>query len=181
MADDTQKLDNPLAPIGNIAREGGEIVDKGLGLIWKSLSQLTGDTYTAALFAIFLLFTLTLLRGAASSRNVTIYSGALAIIGTIGTIVVLLFAIVAHRGPIISLFSDNPDRDFLYKGLTGHSYQSEYKFRFVIGLIPSMLATSKWYALIFLNMAVVGVVTLFLSAFLQSKRTSNSTKQETEV
>lgn len=160
MAGNEPQLENPLDAIGTIAREGGELAGKGFGLVGKYLTQLTGDSFTAALFAVFLLFTLMLLRGAASSRNSPLYSGGVAVIGGLGLVVTLLASIGSHGGKLVSLFRDNPERDFLYKGLTGYSFESEYKIRFIILELPNILSTHKWYAFIFLNMLVVGLILL---------------------
>lgn len=165
-------MENPITSIGEAAKTGGSLVaDFSYGIVGH-LTKLTGDGYTAAVFGVFLLFTLSLLRGAASSRNSPLYSGGLVILGGGGLLVIAVLALLSQYQDFMSLFQPNADRDFLYKGLTSIEYKDEVKFRFIVYAIPSLFAPYKWYAAVFLNILLVGVFLGLISLLMTKLRGS---------
>ena len=149
-------MDNPLDTLGELFRRGGDLIGAGLGSGARVLENATGDAVTAALFAGFLLFALSLLRGAVGSRNFLLYGRVLAIMGAVGLAGVVLLVVVGGISGAFSVSVSEEDA-FLYRSMHGADINSfsQYIRRFFSSLI-SAARYYVWYGLIFVIMIAVG-------------------------
>ena len=165
-AGDITALDNPINTLGEVAKDGGDWLSKGLFGFARMLEQVTGDATSAAIFAAFLLFTISLIRWGAGSKNFLLYAGSLVAVGGGGMVVLAVIAILGAAPDFLSLWQENDDRDYLYQGLSSYAFSEEWKLRFIIRAIPGLLMPYKWHAFVLLNVLGVGLV-MFCIAFLQ--------------
>jgi len=151
-------VENPLDKAAELAKNAGEGAAGLLGGIARFLEQVTGDAFTAAVFAAMLLFTLSLIRGAAGARNPRIYITTITIVGLIGIVGVFVVAGIISS----SLFADEllkyRESYLLHRGLNiqfDGTEPSRIKSLFFI------LDRFKWYAFIFCAMLITGIIMKF--------------------
>lgn len=66
-------MENPLDSAGRLAKGAGDTIAVAFSSTARFLEHLTGNVTTAAIFAFFLLLTLSIVKSVASSRNPALY------------------------------------------------------------------------------------------------------------
>lgn len=171
-------IENPIEGLGNLSKEVGEGGQSLLFGVARFLQQITGDAETAAIFGAFLLFTLSLVRGGATARNHMLYALSLIGIGLGGLVILTGLGSAKAIPGLLSLYEPNPERDWLYKGLTSFEMKDEFTVRFAIREVMQAMIKNKWYALVLLDMVGVGAIMAALVTAVPVKRSSAHLKED---
>lgn len=155
-------MDNPLDTAGNAVKNVGEYGSQALFGFARFLEQITGDAVSAAIFAGFLLFALTLIKGAGLSRNSHLFSTSIALLGAIGFAGYLVYSLV--QGVYMSSSTD--EAALIEQGLNGIQNSAASTF---FNATVAALSQYFWYGMVFLVMALVGTL---LTRVLKTNRNS---------
>lgn len=142
-------MDNPLDTAGEVVKGAGEVASQGLFGFARFLEQITGDAVSAAIFAGFLIFALTLVKGAGLSRNASLYSQAIMRIGIIGMVGYAAFCLIQTLGSA----DDVSEIDLVVQGLTGEKPSQSNIFA---KNLENVFSLHKWYFFVFIVMTIVG-------------------------
>lgn len=162
-------IENPLDKAADLAHNAGDGLAGLLGGTARFLEQVTGDTFTAAVFAAMLLFTLTLVKGAASSRNPRIYISSIIFVGFI--IIGGTAAVSAYNASVqlpVALI-EYKEALYIHKGFELAFEEAEPTG---LGMFLTSFEKLKWYALIGTIMAAAGLIMLIFT-----KSTQLNTKE----
>lgn len=162
-------VENPLDKAADLAKNAGDMASGLLGGTARFLEQVTGDTFTAAVFAAMLIFTLTLVKGAAGARNPRIYIKTIVFIGA--AIIIGVAAISAYNAfdqfPLE--FIRYKESLYTHKGFGVPFSESEpTKSALAIETFQKL----KWYCLIGVAMTSAGIIMSFVTRSNKSTNTS---------
>lgn len=155
-------MENPLDSAGELVKGAGEQGANFLFGIARFLEQITGDAVSAAIFAGFLIFALSLIKGAGLSRNSSVYSQAITKLGIIGVVGYLVFSAILA----ISYSSERSEADLVLQGLRGEKTGAVNGFS---GSFVSTFWENKWYLVIFVVMTLVGFILSGITKKIPSK------------
>ncbi|NDW07832.1 hypothetical protein [Jiella pacifica] len=153
-------MENPLDRAGEAADKIGEGVGGLLHGTARFLEDLTGNVTAAAIFAGFLLFALALVRGAAGARHHILYGQSIRVLGLIGLAGSVTVALVNAVIFDDVLINDIPDKQLIYKGLTGKEYSEGFDPSTFIQDFFDNVLWMQWYFLVFVIMIVVGTIVI---------------------
>jgi hypothetical protein len=148
-------IENPLDHAADLAQNAGNAAAGLLGGTARFLEQVTGDAFTAAVFAAMLLFTLSLIRGASGARNPKLYIYSIIAIGgmiiTTAFLLILYNTIEQHSIEHIQYIENS----YIHKGFGLHFDETEPTIFHIFGSTFNKL---KWYVLIGTVMTSVGSI-----------------------
>ena len=160
-------MENPLESAGEAVKGAGELASDGLFGMARFLEQVTGDAVSASIFAAFLLFSLTLIKGAGLSRNSQVYSKAILNFGVVGIGAYVMYSMVGA----LSISSVTDELDIIQLGITGQSKGIAANF---YEALFSTLKGNFWYGMVFVVMTTVGFITSNVSDIIP--KSSNTKK-----
>lgn len=151
-------MQNPLDTAGEIVKNSGEHGSQFLFGLARYIEALTGDATTAAIFTGFLLFTLTLVGKAGTSKNAELYSKALMGIAVLGS--ALMLVVSAWSGYRLTVKSGMttpfPER-LQYMAFTGRNW-GEFSLGEFWYHTLSTIDRYGWFFAVFLVIFAVGLL-----------------------
>ncbi|MCK0197380.1 hypothetical protein MWN34_10695 [Ancylobacter sp. 6x-1] len=147
-------MENVFDSIGNALKSAGE----GSHGLARGLEYVTGNATAAALFALFLWFALSLIRGAAGARHFTLYGNSIRLLGGAGLVGLALLAVYEAIIEPPPIAATPEDRALVYKGLTGKDFVEPSAVLTTSENLIKWVSFFKWYALVFVIMVVVGSI-----------------------
>jgi len=148
-------IENPLDKAAEIARSSGDMAAGLLGGTARFLEQVTGDAFTAAVFAAMLIFTLSLVKGAAGARNPSIYINSIIIIGIFIMSAIVALAVYGAQEQFSIEAIEYKERLYIHKGFNVPFRDNE---PVLMNMIFAKFAKLKWYSLIGAIMTVAGII-----------------------
>lgn len=161
-------IENPLDKAAELAKNAGEGAAGLLGGVARFLEQVTGDAFTAAVFAAMLLFTLSLIKSGSGARNPSLYARTIVSIGILGIIIMSAIIVSMAYETYTPLYDVFREKYLIYKGITGLEIPEAGPSFF--SHVSPVIMKQKWFILIFITMTVTGVIMLFFT------RTSSTSK-----
>ncbi len=149
-------MENPLDTASGLAESAGQGLSGLLAGLARLLEHLTGDAISAAIFAGFLFFSLSLIKGAGSSKNLYLYSRSILSLGVVGGIGYLLYVGILSV-PRAEEIASVPlsESEILQLGLQNIQPERDAKY---LEAYKAVFLENIWFLIVFVVMTTVGAI-----------------------
>lgn len=149
----SDEVENPLDKAGEAVRAAGEGGSNFLFGISDFLEQVTGNAFVAAVFGFFLLFSLTLIKGASASKDHKIYSKAVKKLGFFGLLGLSLLFVISFVANYRITAAAVQEKNLINLGVWGKMGDESTSF---LEILIQTFSVYKWYGMVFIVMVLVG-------------------------